>query len=372
MPSYPWYIEGYFDAKGVIKKLALESFPQVLGRDPSLNLALSGASISRRHALLNESNGLLIIEDLKSSNGTFVNRNRISAPTILHHGDIIHMGEIEIRIIDRRHATEPGGDISDDTRLIGSEELSEIFPNGVRELEELLEKHLVLPVYQPVIAAKSLNNCGYELLGRGAHPKLPVNPLPLFNLAESFGLEVKLSEVFREVGIKEACTYKLGGPILVNTHPSEMKNIDRLLMSLESLVEQYPQCEIMLEIHEHAVTDDIHLLQKLKAELQKLKIKLAFDDFGVGQSRLVEMVAAKPDLIKFDRALIQDIDTADPSRVNLLKHLEKLAKEFGIETLAECVGTEAEYKSCAQIDFNYYQGFYFCKPEPAGYFNDLD
>ncbi|MFT7559010.1 MAG: EAL domain-containing protein (putative c-di-GMP-specific phosphodiesterase class I) [Flavobacteriales bacterium] len=366
-----WYLEGYLEADERPQHHSLSQFPYILGRGSHLEHPINGASISRQHAVLENEHSNLSIRDLDSRNGTFVNRNRINSPTELHHGDILHLGDVELRIIDNAHSAHHESTaqaLRDETQFVSSSQLSENFPVGITELEELLERRLIQAVFQPIIHSDGSSIYGYESLSRGAHEKLPASPLPLFKLAESFGLEVELSELMRERGILDACEYNLKQPILVNTHPKEITDIDRLLASLQKLQQVSPRCKLILEIHEHTVTDDISLLKSLKHELHKMNIGLAFDDFGVGQSRLLELVEAKPDIIKFDKVLIENIDTADQNRVNLLKHLKQLAMELGIQTLAECVETKAEYLYCDTMGFDYYQGYYFSMPKPAHHF----
>ncbi len=66
-------------------------YPAVLGRK-SEQVPLTDNSISRRHAILRSENGGWIIEDDQSSNGTYVNGNRIDQPTTIKHGDRIRLG----------------------------------------------------------------------------------------------------------------------------------------------------------------------------------------------------------------------------------------------------------------------------------------
>lgn len=369
-----WFLEGYLQSDSEKTQQPLKSLPQVIGRDEALDCVISAPSVSRSHAVIEEHDGQLWLRDLGSRNGTFVNRSPISQATCIDHGDVLHFGSVEVRLIDslRTHRvlrSDPNDHGAEETRFFNSGQLSQHFPSGVRELEKLIEQKAVAMMFQPIIVARDLSCCGYEILGRGASKDLPVSPLELFRIAESFGLEVTLSELMREQGVIQAVQHGLRGDLLVNTHPSEMKDPERLLLTLRGLRKRFPTTRLTLEIHEESVTDNKDLLRELKHKLDQLAINLAFDDFGVGQSRLMELVEAKPGLIKFDRVLIDRIDQADESRLNLLRHLKELASELSIMTLAECVATEGEYRTCAAMGFDFYQGFYFAKPQPAEHFS---
>ena len=64
-----------------------------LGRDASNHITVNDPEVSRRHARLFAQGGVFVIEDLGSTNGTFVNGARITGPYILTDGDEIGIGE---------------------------------------------------------------------------------------------------------------------------------------------------------------------------------------------------------------------------------------------------------------------------------------
>ncbi|HIK23767.1 MAG: FHA domain-containing protein [Cyanobacteria bacterium J003] len=63
-----------------------------IGRDPSNDLVIEHPTVSRHHAKIERRNGDLILTDLASSNGTFVNGREVETPTLLRVGDSIRIG----------------------------------------------------------------------------------------------------------------------------------------------------------------------------------------------------------------------------------------------------------------------------------------
>ena len=86
-----------------------------LGRDPRNDIVIDHPQVSRRHARLTRQNNAWVIEDLDSTNGTFVNGTRLTEPRALTEGDTIELSEA-VLLTYRKEVPAPEG-----TRPPGSE-----------------------------------------------------------------------------------------------------------------------------------------------------------------------------------------------------------------------------------------------------------
>lgn len=75
------------------KIFPLDKAELFVGRDLSNDVVINDPEISRRHARLFQQGNSFVLEDLGSTNGTFVNGQRLIGPNILHLGDSITFGE---------------------------------------------------------------------------------------------------------------------------------------------------------------------------------------------------------------------------------------------------------------------------------------
>jgi len=75
------------------KSFLLDEAEMFLGRDLTNNIAIPDPEISRRHARFMSTPEGVQIEDQGSTNGTFINGVRMTAPQLLHPGDLITFGE---------------------------------------------------------------------------------------------------------------------------------------------------------------------------------------------------------------------------------------------------------------------------------------
>jgi hypothetical protein len=94
-------------------RLEVGKRPLELGREAEGEGRLAGdRELSRRHArLFRFEDGGLVIEDLGSTNGTFVNGERITEPTLISEGDTIAVGDTTMRIVAAAAAPRPAADV---------------------------------------------------------------------------------------------------------------------------------------------------------------------------------------------------------------------------------------------------------------------
>jgi EAL domain-containing protein (putative c-di-GMP-specific phosphodiesterase class I) len=356
-----WYLESLVEGGRQLRRVAVHPLPFRVGRLPGLALTLPSESVSKEHAELFLCEGMLHVRDLGSKNGTFVNSERVGeAP--LREGDILHFAQVEFRLgrqeIDQEHEQA----LEATTVSLGNLRLSQQFLEGTRELPELIHERQVTAYFQPIVSLPSGSLAGYEALGRGRHPRLPEAPLELFRIAAGVGAEAELSQVFRERAF-ELVTVKGYIPALfVNVHPAELDGPGLVVAVIEAH-RRAPRLRMTLEIHEGALAD-LDRVDRLRTQLSRSGVGIAYDDFGAGQARLLELAEVPPHYLKFDMSFVRGIDTAPASRQRLLTSLVSVARDLLVYTVAEGVETAEEADVCMRIGFTHAQGFFFGRPRP--------
>jgi EAL domain-containing protein (putative c-di-GMP-specific phosphodiesterase class I) len=357
-----WHLKAVADASREWM-IAIEPVPFVIGRDNDCNLKLTDKLISRRHCEIRISGDHLWIRDLESTNGTFVNFKKIEQAELLEPGDIISIGKFRFKLKSVKSTA-----MAEETRVMDiSQEFSEL-PHLEPKLQALLRERNVVPHFQPVIDITDMTVVGYEILGRVPDGDLPSNPAELLVMAEWLGYDADFSSLFREVGV-DIGRNLAGSPLLfVNTTPSEVYKTNVLLESLKRINAMAPANRIILEINEKAATDTDEMA-RLRNGLTKLNIGLAFDDFGVGQTRLVELAKVPPDFLKFDISLIHQIHLAPKRLHQMVSTFVTAAQDLGIATLAEGIECSDEAETCQQLGFNFAQGYFYGRPVPISEIN---
>jgi FHA domain/PilZ domain len=98
-----WHLEGSLDETGVVKRIPITKFPFIIGRSKSIDMVVLRSGISREHAEIIDKDGRPFIRDLQSTNGTFINKQRIQSEVLLTHNTIIHIAQFEFKLIDSEH-----------------------------------------------------------------------------------------------------------------------------------------------------------------------------------------------------------------------------------------------------------------------------
>jgi EAL domain-containing protein (putative c-di-GMP-specific phosphodiesterase class I) len=356
-----WYLESFVAGGRQLRRIALAPLPFRVGRLPDLALTLASESVSKEHAELFLRGLSLWVRDLGSKNGTLVNNEHVTEKE-LHEGDILHFAQVEFRV-GRQEIDEPEEQgLEPSTVSLAEMKLPQQFVEGARELPQLLEQRQVTSLFQPIVSLPAINPIGYEALGRGRHPRLPEAPLELFDVARGVGAEAELSQLFRENALQLA-RGRTGFPALfVNVHAAELKR-PGLVRAVTEARQRAPQLRLTLEVHEAAL-DDVKSIDLLCTQLRQSRIGMAYDDFGAGQARLLELAEVPPDFLKFDMSFIRGIDAAPVSRRSLLTSLVSVARDLLVQTVAEGVETAAEADACMRIGFTHAQGFFFGRPRP--------
>ncbi|WP_246105958.1 EAL domain-containing protein [Rosistilla ulvae] len=347
-----WFLSGPTRPGDVSRYIPVEEEPFVVGRKANVNLTLGYNTVSSAHASLWTEEGQLWLQDLGSTNGTFVNGQRISQPVRLGEEDLVHFAEALFRIRRQSVGASMSGTIPQN---VCDQALALV------QFDRLMSERLVVPHFQPIVQMADSEMLGFEILGRGRVFGLE-SVGAMFEAASQLNLEVDLSQMLRWEGVRVGRSLPQCPVLFVNTHPAELAN-DGLEASLEQLRDMAGSTRLVLEIHESAVTNP-ELLSLLQTKLQSLGIGLAYDDFGAGQARLSELVQARPEFVKFDMSLIRGIDTASPERQRMLEALVKMVRELDIQALAEGIESKAEAEFCQSIGFDLAQGYYFGRPVP--------
>jgi EAL domain-containing protein (putative c-di-GMP-specific phosphodiesterase class I) len=346
-----WLLEGEMSSSGEPNYVFVNTTPFQVGRRPSSNLTIPNRTVSGRHAELIVDSGSLLLKDHNSTNGTFLNGKRVRSLLPVTDGDVIHFGKVRFHVRGSRDSM-PRATLAFDAE-----------GDAVAHLQfaSLWDGDALTPHFQPIVRLADQHVVGFESLARSALPGLE-NPFMMFQIAKQHKAEAELSTLLRQVSLERAAPLCGDYSFYLNTHPTEIGNTD-LFETLEELREEFPSASIVLEVHE-AGNVSISYLEELKQKLVELDMKLAYDDFGRGQSRLSALAEVTPDIVKFDMELVHGLHKTTAKRRRFVRSLLRIVKALNGVTLAEGIEEKEEAEVCQELGFEMAQGYYYGRPMP--------
>ncbi|MFI4907315.1 MAG: EAL domain-containing protein [Steroidobacterales bacterium] len=147
---------------------------------------------------------------------------------------------------------------------------------------------------------------------------------------------------------------------LSGTSLNEQSFIDFVLQQVGDATLAQALC---FEITETAAVTNLSNATFVMRELKARGCKFALDDFGTGLSSFMYLKTLPVDYLKIDGQFISHVadDAVDRSMVEAIC---KVGKALGIETVAECVESQAVLDELNRIGVDYAQGFFLARPEP--------
>ena len=123
-----------------------------------------------------------------------------------------------------------------------------------------------------------------------------------------------------------------------------------------------PASALSMEVTESVIVTEGSIGHAALEDLQRLGVRIAIDDFGIGYSSLSYLAKLPVHRLKVDRTFIAGLGTAQDG--SIVTAMVDLAHKLGLEVVAEGVETETELEQLRQADCDEAQGFLLGRPAP--------
>ena len=241
----------------------------------------------------------------------------------------------------------------------------------IDKVKKLIESSNVIPFYQEIVCNNESKKKKYECLARLYDGEQYISPLYFIDYAKAANVThlitmQMISKSFEFFKNKSRISFS------INISFSDITNPDIRSYTLEAIDHfPYPK-NITFEILEDESIDFIyqeaHEIMNCKKKpcaefidtLRAKGCKIALDDFGSGYSNFLNLTKLDLDIIKIDGSIIKNIEKENV--YVLVETITKLAKAYGLKTVAEFVENEIIYNHVKKLGIDYSQGYYFGKP----------
>jgi diguanylate cyclase (GGDEF)-like protein len=220
--------------------------------------------------------------------------------------------------------------------------------------------------YQPIIDTKTSKICGAEALLRWQHPvKGMIYPDQFIPFAEEIGLIAQIGEWVLHAACVDAASWPADVKLAVNLSPAQFRKADLLGAVMHALAQSgLPPERLEFEITETALIEAAADCLPVLHQFKNLGIAVALDDFGTGYSSLSQLTIFPFDKIKIDKSFIHNM-TKRAECAAIISATMTMTQTLGIETTAEGVETEDQYRLLRLAGVTSLQGYLFKRPCPV-------
>ena len=209
--------------------------------------------------------------------------------------------------------------------------------------QNALRQGQFIPYFQPIVALRTGQLAGFEVLARWQHPQHGiVSPDQFISLAEKQGWIDTLTLHLLRKAFEAASSIPAPLTLSVNISPVQLRGRS-LPKLIRSAVEGtgFSLERLVLEITESALIDNLDHAAVIVKEIKEMGCKLALDDFGTGYSSLLHLQALPFDELKVDRGFVTSMTERRESR-KIVAGVVGLGQSLGLRTVAEGIETREQ------------------------------
>jgi len=253
-----------------------------------------------------------------------------------------------------------------------SPELEEEAPRRlvlVTALKHAIDVRSIKLHYQPKVELARRRVVGVEALARWTDPVLgQVGPTTFVPLAERTGLAEPLTSLAFEIAAADCRRWQEQGcfvPVAVNVSARVLVD-PRLPERIEDQRHAFGLGDdaIEIEITESTLMGDHVQAREALSRLRAIGIRTSIDDFGTGYSSLSYLRELPVHALKIDRSFITDL-MDEPDSEAIVRSIIELARNLGLETVAEGAEDERVCERLMSLGCDYVQGFAIARPMSA-------
>jgi diguanylate cyclase (GGDEF)-like protein len=237
------------------------------------------------------------------------------------------------------------------------------------ELRRAIDEDELVLHYQPKVSVGGGGLTGVEALVRWEHPvRGLLAPDAFVPLAERTGAIADLTRWVVDRALAQCAAWRAQGfdlPVAVNLAAANIVDVT-LPAAVGELLQRHgvPAERLECEISEHTVMADPVRASDVLGGLRELGVRLSLDDFGTGHSSLAYLKQLPLDEVKIDRSFVAAM-AEDSSDAVIVRSTIDLARNLGLEVVAEGVETAEVMQALADLRCDTAQGYYISRPLPA-------
>jgi diguanylate cyclase (GGDEF)-like protein/PAS domain S-box-containing protein len=233
------------------------------------------------------------------------------------------------------------------------------------ELGDALDEGQLRVVYMPFVDMRSGEVRGAEALVRWHHPQHgDIPPTEFVPIAERTGLIVPIGYWVLDEALKQASGWRpdAGLFVSINASPVQVRQPDFVEHVITALERHRIEPQMLVvEMAESVLVEENERAADTVAQLRHHGVRIAIDDFGAGYCSLSYLQRHPVDMIKIDRAFIDELGR-EPLGNTLARTILQMAGSLDIRTVAEGIETTVQLRELRRLGCDLGQGYLLSRP----------
>jgi pSer/pThr/pTyr-binding forkhead associated (FHA) protein len=325
----------------------IETVPLSIGRDEAADLTLDYGRVSREHAVIVQEGDSYRIRDLGSTNGTFVNGQRVD-DEVLGDGDLVAVADIEVVFI----LPTPGGSSGNVTQVLDQDstdtaETRHSTIQQLRRLQEIRQHELYQVAFQPMVMLADRTTFAFLAVPPWQTTVRRRTGFPSLLGQVDCPLAEQLRTRFRAAATEHAMKISGDVRLILSIDATEIgtETLTTSLDSIRRLVDT--RCHLTVMIPEHTAGDSPYI-REFRARLKEMNIDVGYSAFTGGVAQVLEHKACAPDFLMLDPTLVRNIGRQSKDR-NKIRSVIDACGELNTRVIAEGLQSAREIEACVKM-----------------------
>ncbi|MDF2903770.1 MAG: hypothetical protein K0S25_1408 [Bacillus sp. (in: firmicutes)] len=232
------------------------------------------------------------------------------------------------------------------------------------ELDKIIRNQSLTTFFQPILDLENGKTIGYEVLNRPPSTSLFPNTDLFYEFIGQTDRVFQFECFIRNISIKRLVDGLGKSPnqksalVFLNIHPYVLMDSNYKIGETKQLIEEYgisPE-QVVFEITEKQAVSDFVQFERILSHYRSQGFRIAVDGAGSGYNSLKTLVYLKPEFIKLDKSIIQNINKTVVKQ-KMVSLLMNFAVESDTSIIAEGIEQVKDYQYLRKIGIHFGQGY---------------
>jgi EAL domain-containing protein (putative c-di-GMP-specific phosphodiesterase class I) len=353
----PW-LEHVSPESSLPERIPIDKYPFTIGRNEGVDFRIDSNRVSREHAMILKEGGNYRVKDLQSTNGTFVNGDRIQE-SVLCDGDMLMVANEEFTFYAgsvecaERMATQV---IELAAPESNKHDLPQQVIHAVRLLQEMLLQGSLQTSWHPIYRLSDWQPYGYEAVGWEETDGAELTEAERLVLAIDCRLTARIRYLSRMIAAEEAADLPGTGPLFLRFDTKDLggcgtiESVGRLRELLSS------ERRLVLALP-YAAASNLPFAQELHRQLRAKEVGLAYYDFSDFHEKALQQMEIVPDFLFLAKSVLRGLGN-HLERQRQMRSFIGNVRKLGGEIIAIGINTPSQVELCRELGCRFGQGAY--------------